>query len=68
MNEIPPMQPDPRLSRRRATLFLVISTCVAPVIGCGGDDTVRGSGSIDIPEENLKLQVAPKGKKGKARR
>lgn len=44
-------------------LALLASACLVPAIGCGGDDTVRGAGSIDIPEENLKVPVTPKGKK-----
>lgn len=52
---------------RRAALALLASACLAPGVGCGGDDTVRGAGSIDIPEDKLKLQPVSKGKKGKAK-
>lgn len=55
------------LSRRRAALAMLAAASLAPVVGCGGDGTVRGAGSIDIPAENLKLQVDPKGKKRKTR-
>ncbi|WP_337172959.1 hypothetical protein [Paludisphaera sp.] len=57
------MNPEAPLSRRRAALALLASACLVPLVGCGGDGTVRGAGSIDIPEENLKIQVTPKGKK-----
>lgn len=61
------MNPNAPLSRRRAALALLASACLAPAVGCGGDGTVRGAGSIDVPAENLKFQPAPKGKKGKAK-
>ncbi|MDG3004792.1 hypothetical protein [Paludisphaera mucosa] len=50
------------LSRRRAALALLGGACLAAGVGCQKDETVRGAGSIDIPAEDLKLKVTPKGK------
>lgn len=47
--------------RRRLAPALLIIVGLAFGPGCGGDDTVRGAGSIDIPSENLKYQPPPKG-------
>ena len=58
------MNPHDLLSRRRAALALLASAaCLVPGLGCQRDETVRGAGSIDIPAEDLKLKVAPKGKR-----
>lgn len=59
------MNQNAPLSRRRAALALLASACLIPGVGCGKDETVRGAGSIDIPAEDLKFKVTPKGKKAK---
>jgi hypothetical protein len=64
-DEIHPMNPHDLLSRRRAALALLAAACLVPVAGCQRDETVRGAGSIDIPAEDLKLKVTPKGKRAK---
>lgn len=53
------------MSRRRAALAILASACLAEGAGCGGDDTVRGAGSIEVPQENLKFDPRPKGKKAR---
>ncbi|WP_165250996.1 hypothetical protein [Paludisphaera soli] len=55
------MNPHDLLSRRRAALAL-LAAAIVPVAGCQRDETVRGAGSIDIPAEDLKLKVTPRGK------
>ncbi len=66
IHEDTPMHQDALPSRRMA-LALLAAVCLAPGLGCGGDDTVRGAGSIEVPPENLKFEPKPKGKKAKSK-
>ncbi|WP_165069085.1 hypothetical protein [Paludisphaera rhizosphaerae] len=54
--------PFPSL-RRRLPLVSLVVVGLAFGSGCGGDDTVRGAGSIDVPVEMLKFQPTVKGSK-----
>ena len=63
---IRPMNRHALLSRRRAAFALLACAVLAPGLGCQKDETVRGAGSIDIPAEDLKFKVTPKGKKAKS--
>jgi hypothetical protein len=47
------MSPNSRRIAHRL-LFLICIVGLALAIGCNGDDTVRGEGSIDLPKSALK--------------
>jgi hypothetical protein len=46
---------------RRLVTVLIVLGGFASSAGCGGDETVRGAGSIDIPIESLKFEPKTKG-------